>query len=114
MIDRPFTQPRMMSPQDHFSRVPKAEIPRSVFNRNHMFKTTFNSGYLVPIYVDEVLPGDSFKMSMTTFARLATPVVPVMDNLYCDVFFFFVPNRLVWDNWERFNKLSMCFVFRII
>ena len=53
--------------------------------------------------MDEVLPGDSFKLSMTTFARLATPVVPVMDNLYCDAFFFFVPNRLIWDNWERFN-----------
>ena len=103
MIDRPFVQPRLQSSQAHFSKVPQADIPRSVFNRNHQFKSTFNAGYLIPVYVDEVLPGDSFKLSMTTFARLATPVVPLMDNLYCDAFFFFVPNRLIWNNWERFN-----------
>jgi len=103
MVGRQFQQPRLTSSQSHFSTVPQADIPRSVFNRNHQFKTTFNSGYLVPVFVDEVLPGDSFNLRMTSFARLATPVVPVMDNLYCDVFFFFVPNRLVWDNWERFN-----------
>ena len=103
MIDRPFMQPRLQTSQAHFSKVPQADIPRSVFNRNHQFKSTFSAGYLIPVYVDEVLPGDSFKLSMTTFARLATPVVPVMDNLYCDAFFFFVPNRLIWNNWERFN-----------
>ncbi|QKI28932.1 VP1 [Kummerowia striata gokushovirus] len=103
MLDRPFAQPRFQSTQSHFSRVPQADIPRSVFNRSHQFKTTFNSGLLIPIYVDEALPGDSFKLNVTTFARLATPVVPVMDNLYADVFFFFVPNRLIWNNWERFN-----------
>lgn len=103
MIGKPFAQPRLQSSQSHFSRIPQADIPRSVFNRSHQYKTTFNAGYLIPFYVDEVLPGDSFKMRATTFARLATPLNPFMDNLFCDVFFFFVPNRLVWDNWERFN-----------
>jgi len=103
MIDKPFTQPRLQSSQAHFSKVPQAEIPRSLFNRSHQYKTTFDAGYLVPFYVDEALPGDSFNMRVTTFARLATPIAPFMDNLHADVFFFFVPNRLVWDNWERFN-----------
>src|SRR5690242_3546708 len=86
-----------------FSQVPKAEIPRSQFNRSHGFKTTFNSGYLIPMFVDEALPGDTFALNMTCFARLATPIVPVMDNMYCDMFFFAVPYRLVWDNWQKFN-----------
>lgn len=89
--------------QHLFSQVPSTQIPRSVFDRSHGYKTTFNSGYLVPFYVDEVLPGDSFKLTATLFARLATPIVPFMDNLYLETFFFFVPNRLVWDNWQRFN-----------
>jgi hypothetical protein len=80
-----------------------SQIPRSVFDRSHGYKTTFNSGYIVPFYIDEVLPGDSFKLTATLFARLATPIVPFMDNLYLETFFFFVPNRLVWDNWQKFN-----------
>lgn len=91
------------STQHLFSQVPSTQIPRSVFDRSHGYKTTFNSGYLVPFYVDEVLPGDSFKLTATLFARLATPIVPFMDNLYLETFFFFVPNRLVWDNWQKFN-----------
>lgn len=86
-----------------FSRVPRAEIQRSTFNRVHGLKTTFDAGYLVPIYVDEVLPGDSFSMKAHGFGRLATPIYPVMDNMYVETFFFFVPNRLIWDNWEKFN-----------
>lgn len=89
--------------QHLFSQIPSTQIPRSVFDRSHGYKTTFNSGYLVPFYVDEVLPGDSFKLTATLFARLATPIVPFMDNLYLETFFFFVPNRLVWDNWQKFN-----------
>lgn len=85
-----------------FAMVPKAEIPRSSFRIETMHKTTFDAGYLVPIYLDEVLPGDTFKVNMTAFARLATPIFPVMDNLHLDTFFFFVPNRLVWDNWVKF------------
>lgn len=85
-----------------FAMTPRAEIPRSTFviEKNH--KTTFDAGVLVPVYCEEVLPGDSFKVSMTGFARLATPIFPLMDNLHMDSFFFFVPNRLVWSNWEKF------------
>ena len=86
-----------------FSRVPQADIQRSTFNRVHGLKTTFDSGYLVPIYVDEVLPGDTFQMNATGFGRLATPIYPLMDNMYVETFFFYVPNRLIWDNWEKFN-----------
>ena len=91
------------STQHLFSQIPSTQIPRSVFDRSHGYKTTFNSGFLVPFYVDEVLPGDSFKLTATLFARLATPIVPFMDNLYLETFFFFVPNRLVWDDWQKFN-----------
>lgn len=85
-----------------FSMIPKADIPRSSFNRQSSYKTTFDAGYLIPVYVDEVLPGDSFRVKMTSFARMATPIFPLMDNLYLDTFFFFIPNRLVWDNWQKF------------
>jgi len=85
-----------------FAMVPRADIPRSSFNIQTTHKTTFDAGLLIPVYVDEVLPGDSFHLRMTAFARLATPLFPVMDNLYLDSFFFFVPNRLVWTNWQRF------------
>jgi len=85
-----------------FSMVPRADIPRSGFNIESSYKTTFDAGYLVPVYVEEVLPGDSFNLKSTMFARLATPIVPIMDNLYLETFFFFVPNRLVWDNWTKF------------
>lgn len=89
--------------QHDFSKVPQADIPRSSFNRSNGFKSTFNAGYLVPIFLDEVLPGDTFNLNMNGFARLGTPLFPFMDNMYMDTFFFFVPNRLVWDNWEKFN-----------
>ena len=86
-----------------FSEVPRADIPRSSIDRSHGCKTTFDAGYLVPIYCDEVLPGDTFKLRMTAFARLATPIHPFMDNLFLDSFFFAVPIRLIWDNWQKFN-----------
>ena len=86
-----------------FSMVPKAEIPRSVFNRSHGLKTTFDGGDLVPVYVDEVYPGDTFNMNPSFFARMNTPLAPLMDNIFLDYFFFFVPNRLLWTNWEKFN-----------
>ncbi|WNK14873.1 MAG: major capsid protein [Microvirus sp.] len=85
-----------------FAMVPKADIPRSSFQIQHTHKTTFDAGFIVPVYVDEVLPGDSFNLRMTAFARLSTPLFPVMDNLYLDSFFFFVPNRLLWSNWQKF------------
>lgn len=95
------TLPTVM--KHEFSRVPQADIQRSTFNRSHGLKTTFDAGYLVPILVDEVLPGDTFSVNAMGFGRLATPIYPIMDNLYVETFFFFVPNRLIWDNWERFN-----------
>ena len=88
--------------QHVFSAVPRADIQRSVFNRDHTLKTAFDSGYLVPIYVDEALPGDTFSLDLSLFGRLSTMAVPVMDNLYIETFFFAVPNRLVWDNWQKF------------
>lgn len=86
-----------------FSQIPRAEIQRSSFNRSHTYKTAMDSNYLVPFFVDEVLPGDTFNLKASLFGRLSTPAVPIMDNLYLDTFFFFVPTRLVWDNWQRFN-----------
>ena len=85
-----------------FSKVPSANIPRSSFDRSHGLKTTFNAGFLIPIYVDEALPGDTFSMNMTGFARMATPIHPIMDNVRMTTFFFAVPKRLVWDNWQKF------------
>ena len=85
-----------------FTTIPKADIPRSKFDCQSTHKTTFDAGYLVPVYVDEVLPGDTFNLNMTAFARLATPLFPIMDNMVLDSFFFFVPNRLIWSNWQKF------------
>lgn len=88
--------------QHSFAVIPTAEIPRSVFNRQHGLKTSFDAGDLVPIFVDEALPGDTLALSASSFVRMSTPVFPVMDNLWLDYFFFAVPNRLVWENWQRF------------
>lgn len=82
-----------------FSRIPDIQCPRSVFNRSCGHKTTFDASYLIPIFLDWVLPGDTIHMSPTVFGRLATPIVPIMDNLYLDTFWFAVPCRLLWDNW---------------
>lgn len=86
-----------------FSQIPRAQISRSVFDRSHGWKSTFDSGYLVPFLVDEVLPGDSYKVKFNFLARLSTPIVPTMDNLFIDTFYFFVPYRLLWKHWEQFN-----------
>ena len=86
-----------------FSQVPQAEIQRSQFNRSHGLKTTFDAGYLVPVFVDEALPGDTFNVRMSGFARMTTPLYPIMDNIFMDTFFFAVPNRLIWNNWQKFN-----------
>lgn len=91
------------SSQHSFARIPQIRRPRSAFVRNGNYKTTFDSGYLVPFYFDEVLPGDTFNVKASMFARMATPIFPVMDNLYLDTHWFFVPNRLVWENWEKFQ-----------
>lgn len=91
----------MKSVMNHFSQVPQAEIQRSSFDRSHGRKTTFDAGTLVPIFVDEVLPGDTFNLRTAGFARMATPIFPVMDNMYMETFYFFVPLRLVWDNFQK-------------
>lgn len=86
----------------NFAMVPRADIPRSGFRIESAYKTTFDAGFLVPVYVEEVLPGDTFNLKATMFARIGTPIVPIVDNLYLESFFFFVPNRLVWNNWQKF------------
>lgn len=85
-----------------FAMVPKNDVPRSAMRIQKTVKTTFDSGYLVPFYCAEVLPGDSASVRCTVFGRLATPIFPVLDNLYCDTFFFFVPNRILWSHWVNF------------
>lgn len=84
-----------------FSNVPSANVQRSAFNLSHGYKTGFSSGYLIPFFVDLAYPGDTFNVKANCFARLATPVVPFMDNLYLDTFFFAVPIRLVWTNFQK-------------
>lgn len=96
----PSRRPSVM--QHSFSAVPSAEIQRSVFNRSHGVKTAFDSGYLIPMYVDEVLPGDTFNLHSTLFCRLSTPLKPVLDNLWLDTFYFYVPLRLIWSNFKKF------------
>lgn len=101
MSEKMFTQPPSM--QQHFAEVPRAEIERSKFDRSHAWKGTVDkAGDLCPIFWDEVLPGDTFNMKSTVFLRLATPLKPFMDNLKADMHYFFVPNRLLWDNWAIF------------
>lgn len=85
-----------------FSDAPAMYMKRTKFDRSHVYKTTFDSGKLIPVFIDEVLPGDTTRMSVNYFARLATPIKPIMDNIYLDWFFFFVPNRLVWEHWQNF------------
>ncbi|AXH74042.1 MAG: major capsid protein [Microviridae sp.] len=95
---------RQQSVMTHqFSQIPKAEIPRSSFDRSHGYKTTFDAGYLIPFFADEALPGDTFNLKMTAIARLATPIFPIMDNMFMDTQFFSVPIRLIWENWQKFN-----------
>lgn len=86
-----------------FAQVPSANIQRSTFDRSHAVKTTFDAGKLIPVFVDEILPGDTFNLRMNGFARMATPLKPIMDNMYLDTHFFAVPIRLIWDNWQKFN-----------
>lgn len=86
-----------------FSTLPKANIARSQFDRSASLKTSFNVGDVVPFFLDEVLPGDTFKVSTSKVVRFQTLLTPMMDNVYLDTYYFFVPNRLVWDHWKEFN-----------
>jgi len=96
------TQSSNVDRQHSFAQIPSVKVPRSVFNRSCGVKTTFDAGLLVPVFCDEALPGDTMTMEMAAFARMATPLHPIMDNLHLDVFFFSVPLRLVWNNFQRF------------
>lgn len=90
--------------ESHFSINPtNLDIQRSSFRRPYNVKTTFNAGDLIPVYIDEVLPGDTCKMDLSTITRMSTPIFPVMDNAYMDYYFFFVPTRLCWEHWREFN-----------
>lgn len=94
---------RIKAAQHDFAKAPQANIQRSKYDRSFNLKTTFDNGYLIPFLVDEILPGDTYHGKLNAFARFATLLFPLFDNMYIDVFYFFVPNRLVWDNWEKFN-----------
>lgn len=94
-----FKQPSVQ--QHDFSNVPKADIQRSAFDRSHSYKTTMDADYLIPFYADEAMPGDTHKMKTTIFGRLATPIVPLMDNIHLDTFYFFIPYRLIHDNFKK-------------
>jgi len=99
----PFKRHKQKSVMSHeFSRIPSANIQRSTFKRSHGYKTTLDPDYIYPIYCDEILPGDTFNVKLSSIARLNTPIVPIMDNMFMDFFFFFVPNRLVWDQFQQF------------
>lgn len=94
----------MKSVMNHsFAEVTNARVPRSTFNRSHGYKTTFDADYLIPVFVDEVIPGDTFNLNMSHFARLATMLNAPMDNLFLDSFFFFCPTRLIWNNFKKFH-----------
>lgn len=88
--------------ENRFAENPQVEVSRSRFQRNSDNKTTFNTGDLIPIYLDEVLPGDTHQIDLACVMRMATPIFPVMDNAFCDFYFFFVPNRLLWEHWKEF------------
>ena len=87
--------------ENHFAQVPRMQRPRSKFDRSHQLLTTINEGDLVPIYCDEVLPGDTARVRLNGLIRMSTPIYPVMDNAYMDTYFFFVPCRLLWEHWEN-------------
>lgn len=88
--------------QSHFANVPTIDIRRSRFERISNHKTTFNAGSLIPIYIDEVLAGDTHSLDMASVVRMTTPIKPLMDNIYMDTYFFFVPMRLLWSDFKQF------------
>lgn len=102
MADRIVQQPPAAPTQHSFSQLPTAETERSTFDRSHAYKCSFDSGQVVPFLLDEILPGDTYSVNATCFVRMATPLHPLMDNIACDIHYFFCPNRLVWDNWQFF------------
>lgn len=89
--------------ESHFATLPKVDISRSTFDRSASLKTSFNVGQIVPFFIDEVLPGDTFDIMTSKVVRMPSLITPIMDNIYLDTYYFFVPNRLVWSHWKEFN-----------
>lgn len=89
--------------ESHFATLPKVDISRSTFDRSASLKTSFNVGQIVPFFIDEVLPGDTFDIKTSKVVRMPSMITPIMDNIYLDTYYFFVPNRLVWSHWKEFN-----------
>lgn len=89
--------------ESHFSQVPHIDIKRSVFDRSTQHKTTFNAGQLIPIFCDEILPGDTFSGHISSVVRMTTPIHPTMDNLYADLYWYSIPVRILWEHWKEFN-----------
>lgn len=102
MSERIVQQPVATERQKKFSDLPSAEVERSTFDMSHSWKGTMQTNRIVPILLQEILPGDTFNVKTTAFSRLATPLKPLFDNIVADIHYFFVPNRLVWDNWQQF------------
>lgn len=86
----------------HFSQLPTIDIQRCKLTKAHDHKTSWNTGDLIPLYVDDILPGTTVKMRMSELVRMMTPIAPVLDNAYMDIYWFFTPNRLLWDHWINF------------
>ena len=86
----------------HFKNIPKLDIKRSTFDMSYSHRTTFNKGELVPFMMQEVLPGDTFTLDTSYVIRMNTPIKPVMDNAYLDIYYFYIPNRLSWEKWPEF------------
>lgn len=94
--------PHTVGAPANFQSIAKIDVPRTMFDRSHTYKTTLDGGYLVPIFVDEALPGDSWRLKYRQLCRMTTPIAPFMDNVHASIFFFSVPKRLLWDNFEDF------------
>ena len=93
--------------ESHFAEIPQVDLPRSIFDRSSDHKTSFNVGELIPFFIDEVLPGDSYKVTTSKVVRLQTMLTPVLDNLYLDTYFFYVKNRLIWNHWKSRGEIIM-------
>ena len=88
--------------ESHFQELPKAKVQRSIFRQPHDIKTSFNAGELIPFLCKEVLPGDTFQPVTAKVVRCQTMLTPIMDNMYLDTYYFFVPNRIIWKHWKEF------------
>lgn len=93
--------------EQHFLQIPEMHASRTRFNRDQTILTTFDAGKLIPFFVDEVLPGDTFQVDTSAIVRMSTPKYPVMDDAYIDLYYFYTPNRILWDNFKHFMGISI-------